>query len=198
MPKSKVRAKRRKATKRKTKAHGGYGGYGALLPLVPVGEEVSEVWPCQGSIAHVTPIIACYCPSGRPSQAEKVAAAIVWETVALDLAAWVAACAAMLDQSLGEKLDSEVDDIVRTLFKGTAPLSSGWFVEACEAGWANVATFAKNNGAYYANPNFIPGPSRDSLLSVWDEEIWPRFVRTGVASSDDLGLLEHEPGRLVW
>jgi len=180
MPKSKVRAKHRKASKS-----------GSAREEWP--------WPSKYAIDRVTPTVAYYSCGGS-LKAEKVAAAIVWEVASGVISEWTLICrenagSPRLHRLMNEKIEAVADGIVRDLFKGTAPLCSGWFVEGCWCGCSSVAEFAQSIG--FCDRRVFDVCS-DDLLAAWDEEIWPRFVRTGVARSDNLGLLEHEPGRLVW
>lgn len=58
-----------------------------------------------------------------------------------------------------------------------------------------MLTFAKSVGFYDGR---IRKVDRDSIFSTWNSYVWPWLIRTGVAGSDGLGLLKHEPGQPVW
>ena len=180
MPKSKVRAQHRRASKS--------GGAREEWP-----------WPSKCAIDRVTPAVAYYSCGGS-LKAERVAAAIVWRGASGVISGWALICresagSPRLRRLVNEKIEVVADGIVRGFFKGAAPLCSGWFVEGCWCGCSSVAGFAQSVGFCGRG---VFGVCSDGLLAAWGEGVWPRFVRAGIARSGVLGLLERELGRLVW
>lgn len=93
-------------------------------------------------------------------------------------------------------VEVEAGGVVRGFFNDAASLcSAGRFVDGCVLGCFNVLAFAKSVGFYGGR---ILDVDRDSVFSVWNSYVWSRFIRTGVAGSDGLGLLKRESGQLVW
>lgn len=161
--------------------------------------EWSDEWPCpsERAIDRVTPIIAPYCSRGGPSKAEKEAVAIVWEVAGFEIFNWTFShLMNVWSADFDRLIEVEADGVVRGFFNDAASsCSADRFVDGCALGSFNVLTFAKSVGFYDGR---ILKADRRSIFSTWNIYVWPRLIRTGVAGSDGLGLLKHEPGRLVW
>jgi hypothetical protein len=161
--------------------------------------EWSDEWPCpsERAVDRVTPIIAPYCSRGGPSKVEKEAAAIVWEVAGFEIFNWTFShLMNVWSADFDRMIEVEADGVVRGFFNDAASLcSADRFVDGCALGSFNVLTFAKSVGFYDGR---ILKADRRSIFSTWNSYVWPRLIRTGVAGSDGLGLLKHEPGQLVW